>query len=106
MTDIALLLHFHYPIYGPDEIFFEICQKCYERLLYLIRDLEHNFSPVRITANITGALLKWFEKERDDLFKAQVGPWTGLDVGTDPFPHIRIRHGNDCNQDNIGVIAD
>jgi hypothetical protein len=68
MTDIALLLHFHYPTYGPDEIFFEICQKCYEKLLYLIRDIENNFSPVRITANITGALLKWFERERDDLF--------------------------------------
>lgn len=68
MTDIALLLHFHYPEYGPDEIFFEICQKCYEKLLYMLRELEHNFSPVRLTANITGALLKWFERKREDLF--------------------------------------
>ena len=68
MTEIALLLHFHYPTYGPDEIFFDICHKCYEKLLYLFRELENNFSPVRITVNITGALLKWFERKRDDLF--------------------------------------
>ena len=68
MTEIALLLHFHYPVYGPDEIFSEICQKCYERLLYLLREIGNNFGPVRITANITGALLEWFERKRDDLF--------------------------------------
>lgn len=87
MTDIALLLHFHYPYYGPDEIFFEICQKCYERLLYLIRDLEHNFSPVRITANITGALLKWFERKRDDLFSliGELVDSQVLELMTSPF---------------------
>ncbi|MFX1519850.1 MAG: hypothetical protein ACFFCD_08010 [Promethearchaeota archaeon] len=68
MTEIALLLHFHYPTYGPDEIFEDICQKCYEKLLYMLKELENKFSPVRITVNITGALLKWFERRRGDLF--------------------------------------